>query len=532
MPEAGTMNAPQGGGHPDATKRGRRSRHSRRGATKPAHRPTIRTVNYRTLRNPFAPAKVFSDDRVEAIHQAALDVLETQGMKILLPEARARFRAAGARVDDDSQMVRIGRDIVEEAVSTAPRSIRTHAGSRHRDQVIEPGALHIQTGAGSPNVTDLSRGRRPGTYADFIELVKLNQSFDVFHMLTPMVEPQDLPPHLRHYDVTVLQLTVSDKLPFVFCRGTAQVEDCFEMIRLARGLDEPGFRRQPCCHSIINTNSPRQLDIPMAQGLIDFARWGQLMIVTPFCLMGAMAPVTIAGALTLSHAEALSAIALSQLTRAGAPVCYGAFVSNVDMKSGAPAFGTPEQVKANIGAGQLARRLGLPWRCSTGAAGAVNDAQAANETQMGAWGAVLAGATILIHGAGWIEGGLTFSYEKLITDLEVMQTFAELCTETPSDDASLALDALTEVDPGGHFFGAAHTIERYESAFYEPVVADWSNFGTWAERGGLDANQRANRIWKQVLEDFEPPNVDSTRLGEAIAFAERRKSEGGAPPPG
>ncbi|SPH24818.1 hypothetical protein DEA8626_03851 [Defluviimonas aquaemixtae] len=489
-----------------------------------------RAVDYRRLRNPFPPVPVFSEDRVEAIHAAALTVLEELGMKVLLPEARTIFRAGGAIVDDASQMVRIGRDMVAAAVASAPRSFPLRAGSRDRDLVMELGTLAIQSGAGAPHATDLLRGRRPATLSDYRELTRLTQHFDVLHMLNPLVEPQDVPVHLRHYAVTEAQLTLSDKFPFVFSRGTPQVADCFEMIRDFRGLTEAEFAAKPHCYTIINTNSPRQLDVPMAQGLIDFAKAGQMSVVTPFCLMGAMAPVTVAGALTLSHAEALAAIALTQLVRPGAPVCYGAFASNVDMKSGAPAFGTPEEVKANLGAGQLARKLGLPWRCATGSAANVNDAQAANETQMGAWGAVLAGATILIHGAGWLEGGLTVSYEKLITDLEVIQSFAELCAETPATDADIALDALREVQPGGHFFGCAHTMERYATAFYEPLVADWSNFGTWTERGAKDASERATGIWRRLID--EPPGFspDPDRQAALAAFIVRRSAAGGAPP--
>ncbi|MEO1689237.1 MAG: trimethylamine methyltransferase family protein, partial [Pseudomonadota bacterium] len=273
----------------------------------------------------------------------------------------------------------------------------------------------------------------------------------------------------------------------------------------------------------------RTIDVPMAQGLLDFARHGQVSIVTPFCLMGAMAPVTVAGALTLSHAEALAAITLTQLAQPGAPVCYGAFASSVDMKSGAPAFGTPEHVKANLGAGQLARLLGLPWRSAAGCAANVNDAQAAHETEMSCWGAVLAGATIILHAAGWIEGGLTVSYEKLITDMEMVQTFAELCTAPPADDADIALEALREVQPGGHFFGASHTMARYQSAFYEPLVADWSNFGAWTEAGGLDATERATAIWKRRLAEAEPLPLDADRLDAMQAFIARRTEEGGAP---
>ncbi|MEM1315539.1 MAG: trimethylamine methyltransferase family protein, partial [Pseudomonadota bacterium] len=389
--------------------------------------------------------------------------------------------------------------------------------------------LTFQPGAGAPHATDRERGRRPGRLEDYRELVTLTQSFDALHIVPPLIEPQDVPVHLRHYAMTEAALTLSDKIPPIYARGKPQVLDCFEMVRDFRGLSDDDFRSVAHAYTIINTNSPRTLDVPMAQGLIDFARHGQVSIVTPFCLMGAMAPVTVAGALVLSHAEALAAIALTQLTNPGAPVCYGAFASSVDMKSGAPAFGTPEHVKANLGAGQLARLLGLPWRSAAGSAANVNDAQAAHETEMSAWGAVLAGATIILHAAGWIEGGLSVSYEKLITDMEMVQTFAELCTAPEADDAAIALDALREVQPGGHFFGASHTMARYQSAFYEPLVADWSNFGAWTEAGALDASERATALWRKRLAEAEPLPLDGARVEALNAFIARRTAEGGAP---
>jgi len=489
-----------------------------------------RKVDYHNLRNPFPPVGVFSDDRVMAMHETALRVLEDLGIKVLLPEARALYRAGGALVDEDSEMVRIGRDMVASALETAPRSITLRAGRREKDVLLELGTLAIQTGAGAPHCTDRIKGRRPGSLADYHDFTKLTQCYDVFQMLGPSVEPQDVAPHIRHYDTTAAMVTLSDKAPFLYARGSAQVADAFEMVRLARGLTHAEFAAHPHTYTIINTNSPRMLDLPMAQGLIDFARAGQVSVVTPFCLMGAMAPVTVAGAVTLSHAEALAAIVLTQLARPGAPVCYGSFTSNVDMKSGAPAFGTPEHVKANLAVGQLARLVGLPWRSATGAAGVANDAQAAHETQMAAWGAVLAGATILIHGAGWIEGGLTVSFEKLITDLEAMQIFAELCAPTPCTDADIAFEALQEVAPGGHFFGAAHTMERYSTAFYEPVVADWSNIGTWQERGAMDADERATGVWQQALRDYRPPETNAEGIAAMHAFIAARIDAGGAPP--
>lgn len=503
-------------------------RRRRRGASDRRSEETARAVDYHNLTNPFPPATAFSDDRIAAIHDAALRVLEELGMKVLLPEARDIYRSGGAIVDD-GEMVRIGRDMVEAAVAAAPRRITLRAGARRRDLTLELGRLSFLSGAGAPHATDLKRGRRPASLEDYRDLTRLTHHFDVIHMLSPVVEPQDVAVHLRHYHVNEIQLTLSDKVPFVYARGTPQVMDCFEMFRDFRGISDAELSAEPYCYTIINTNSPRQLDIPMAQGLIDFARHGQLSIVTPFCLMGAMAPVTVAGALALSHAEALAAITLTQLVRPGAPVCYGAFASNVDMKSGAPAFGTPEQATASLGAGQLARLLGLPWRCAAGSAANINDAQAAHETQMSAWGAVLAGSTVLVHGAGWLEGGLTVSYEKLITDLEMLQTFAELCAPVPAGDEDIALDALYEVPPGGHFFAAAHTMARYRTAFYQPLNADWSNFGTWNERGAKDANERAAELWQAILDDDAPP-ADGARVAAMTDFIAKRTAEGGAPP--
>lgn len=491
---------------------------------------SARQTNYRGLRNTFTPQPIFSADQIEAIHATSLKVLEELGIKVLLPQARQTFRAAGCLVDDDSMMVRIGRDAVAAALLSAPKSITARAGARDRDLVFEHGALAFVAGCGCPNVTDLDRGRRTGTLGDFEELVRLVQHFDVLHMHGPHVEPQDVDLRYRHYATLRAQLILSDKLPFVFARGTPQVEDSFEMMRLARGLSEDEFLNGVHCYTIINTNSPRQLDIPMAQGIIDFAKAGQVTVITPFCLAGAMAPITVAGALALQHAEALAGLVLAQLSRPGAPVVYGSFSSNVDMKSGAPAFGTPEHVKATLGAGQLARHLGLPWRAGGGSAANISDAQAANETQFALWGAVLAGATVLVHAAGWLEGGLSLSYEKLITDIEVLQMMAELFTQTPGDTEAVAFEAIKEVQPGGHFFAAQHTMERYRSAFYEPFVADWSNFGSWKDAGSKDVTRRANAVWKDVLEHSQSP-AQSAQLGPVLdEFIARRKEQGGAVP--
>ena len=507
-----------------AKRRGRRGRQDAASAS-PEAKP-----NGAALKNPFPVMTLFSEDFIEEMHESALRILEDMGIMVLLDEAVGIYRKGGAQVAEDGQTVHIGRDMVEAALATAPKSITMRGGARHRDIELALGNLVFQPGAGAPYVNDRERGRRPGSLEDFRELVQITHHFDALHMIPPLVESQDVPMHLRHYAMLEAELTLTDKVPFIFSRGTPQVEESFEMMRDFRGLSDDEFMAAAWCYTIINTNSPRQLDIPMAQGLIDFARAAQVSIITPFTLMGAMAPITVAGAITLSHAEALAAITLTQLTRPGAPVCYGTFTSNVDMKSGAPAFGTPEHFRASVAAGQLARKIGLPWRSASGSAANINDAQAANETQLGTWGCLLGGATVVIHAAGWQEGGLTVGYEKLITDMEVVNMIADLCRNYEGKTDDIGLDAIAGIAPGGHFFGCDHTMARYRTEFYEHIVADLSNFGTWTENGAIDTHTRATGVWKSILEADVRPELDEDRVAALTAYIAKRTEAGGAAP--
>jgi trimethylamine--corrinoid protein Co-methyltransferase len=263
----------------------------------------------------------------------------------------------------------------------------------------------------------------------------------------------------------------------------------------------------------------------MAQGLIQFAKAGQPVTVTPFTLAGAMAPVTIIGALTQQNAEALAGIVLTQLVRPGTPVVYGGFTSNVDMRSGSPAFGTPEQTQASHITGQLCRRYGIPFRSSNTNASTSVDAQSAYESEMSLWGAVMGHANLVVHGGGWLEGGLVASFEKLIIDVEMMQMMAKFLEPLTVDDESLALEAMREVPAAGHYFGATHTMARYETAFYTPLISDWQNFEAWQEAGSQDVAQRANALWKQMLRDYQEPPLDPAVLEALEDYVARRKRE-------
>jgi len=507
------------------TRRNRRGGKTRGDSTKSLKRH----IDYKHLKNPLIRQPAFSDDRVEAIHETALRVIEELGIRVLNDSARDYFKAAGAEIDSDSLMVKIDRSLVEQALESAPSEFVLHGATAESDVTLGGDNIAFVSVGGPPHISDLDNGKRNGSLEDTRNIIKLSQHFDVMHIQSPNVEPQDIPLHIRHLHTTESQLTLSHKPFFIFSRGSGQVRDAFAMTRIARGLSEEEFKQKAYCYTVINTNSPRQLDIPMCQGIIDFAKAGQVSVITPFTLAGAMAPVTMPGALVLQHAEALAGITLAQIVNPGAPVVYGSFTSNVDMKSGSPAFGTPEFVQAAFGAGQLARHIKLPWRGSAATASNAPDEQSVYEFLMSAWGSVLGGVNMMIHSAGWLEGGLTASMEKYILDVEILQTFAEIFQPLNSSDSELAFEAIANVEPGTHFFGCDHTMERYQTAFYEPLVSDWSNYGQWTDNGSLTATQRANGIWKKILKEFQPPPMDTAIFDEIQAFVERRTQEGGAP---
>lgn len=481
---------------------------------------------WRTHVNPFRPVEILSADQVETIHLASLRILREIGVEVMGARALDLFAAAGGRVDRERLNVRLEPDLVEELVAQAPSEFTLHA--RNPDRNVIFGGNHLVFGAvgGPAFVTDLDRGRRPGNIADFRDYVRVIGALNIVQQEGGgPLEPTDLPVQTRHLDMYQALVTLLDKSWQGLGSGRTVVDDAIEMTCLARGIDRDRLAREPSVMTIINSNSPLRLDGPMSDGLIEMALHGQPSVATPFTLAGAMSPISLAGALAQQNAEALFMVALAQLARPGAPMVYGGFTSNVDMRTGAPAFGTPEYVKAALATGQLARRYRLPWRSSNVTASNVVDAQAAYESEMSVWGAVMGGVNLLYQGAGWLEGGLTASFEKLIVDAEILQMMAEVLLFFPVDEASLGLDAIAEVGPGGHFFGTAHTLERYETAFYRPLVSDWRNFETWHEDGARTATERANGIWKQLLAEYEQPPMDPA-VAEALgAFVARRKRE-------
>ncbi len=463
------------------------------------------------------------------MHEASLRLLQEVGVEFMGGAARATFGAAGALVDHDTGLVRIPSEVVDHAVATAPSQFVVTP--RNPMRRLELGTDRIAYGlvAGPPTVSDRIRGRRTGTLEDYVTLVKLAQSFDVIHFVgNQPTSPQELPAPTRHLDTYRANLVYTDRAFHCLAIGRERTLDGIEMMAISRGLTLEEVVDDPCVLTIISVNSPRRFDEAMSDGLMAMAEYGQPAVITPFTLMGAMTPVTLAAALVQQNAEALAGITLTQLVRPGVPVVYGAFTSNVDMRTGSPAFGTPENARATIAAGQLARLYDVPYRASNASASNAVDAQAAYESQMSLWSAVLGGAHLVYHGAGWMEGGLTASFEKLVLDVEMLQMLTVTIGPADTVDEHEIRDgvaAIVDVPTGGHFFGSPHTLARYETAFYEPLVSNWQNYESWEAAGSPTVEERATRVWQEALERYEQPALEPDRAERLDAFVERRKVE-------
>ncbi|MCH2434408.1 MAG: trimethylamine methyltransferase family protein [Acidimicrobiales bacterium] len=474
----------------------------------------------------FDPIRAVSDDELESIHQASLRVLAETGIDFLDGTARRQLADAGADVDDNR--VRFDPELVQALVATAPAKFTMHGINPERDLILGGDLMTITSVASPPFVTGLGRDRRDGNREDYRNLVKLGHVLNIIHTVAGYpVEPMDLHPSVRHLHATHDMLTLSDKPPFVYSLSRQRNIDAIEMTRIARGVDKATINEEPSIFSVINASTPLRYDTVMLHGIQEMSASNQIIVITPFTLAGAMAPITVAGALVLQNAEALAGIAYTQVVRPGAPVIYGGFTSNVDMRSGAPAFGTPEYWKACLVGGQLARRYELPYRSSNVNASNSVDAQSAYESVFSLWGAVMGGVNLLLHGAGWLEGGLLTSYEKMVIDADTLNMVAAMLKPIIVDDASLAVEAIAEVGPAGHFFGTAHTQERYTTEHFQPMVSDWRNYESWDEGGRVEAHQRAEKLARQLIDAHEEPPMDPARRAELDDFVARRVAEGG-----
>ena len=478
-------------------------------------------------KRPFPPTKIVSDDQVEAIHKASLQVLSEIGMDFLLPEAIDLLKKSGG-VTVTGERVRFDPAFVEEMVSHAPSNFTFHARNPEKSIPIGGDRMAFVAVGSPPNCHDMEGGRRPGNRADYQKFLKLTQYFNCIDASSGYsVEPIDLHPSIRHLEALRDKVTLIDKPIKCYSLGRQNVLDAIEIARIVNQVTEEELPSHPCLMTIVNTNSPLKLDNNMLMGMMELSARGQIVCVTPFTLAGAMAPVTVAGAVTQQNAEALAGLAFCQLVRKGAPVVYGGFTSNVDMKSGAPAFGTPEYMKSTILGGQLARRYGVPYRTSNTCAANTVDAQAAYESVFSLWGVTMGGGNYIMHGAGWMEGGLVASFEKFVIDCDLIQMVKSFLTPLDTSPDALALDAIREVGPGGHYFGAQHTLARYSDAFYQPIISDWRNYQQWSAAGSPDAYKKANQVYKQALENYVQPPMPAAVRAELDTFVDRRVKEGG-----
>ena len=466
---------------------------------------------------------VLSEENLVRIEETADRILEEIGIEFRDdPVALDHWKRAGARVD--GVLVRFGKGLLRDILKTAPARFTQHARNPARSVEIGGNAVVFSPAYGSPFVMDLDRGRRYGTIEDFENFVKLAQSSPwLHHSGGTICEPVDVPVNKRHLDMVYSHIRYSDRAFMGSVTAESRAEDSIAMARIVFG---EAFCEENCVIlGNVNVNSPLVWDGTMTLALRAYARANQAAVVVPFILGGAMGPVTNAGAIAQSLAETMAGCALAQLERPGAPVIFGNFLSSMSLRSGAPTFGTPEPAIGSMVVGQLARRLSLPLRCSGNfTTSKLPDAQAMNEGTMSMLAAVHCGANFILHSAGFLDGLLSMSYEKFVMDADFCGALHTYLDGVRIDDNQLALDAFAEVGPGRHFFGCAHTMANYETAFWDSQVADTESFEKWQAAGGEDAAARANRRWKQALAEYEAPPLDEA-VDEALRdFMARRKA--------
>ena len=503
---------------PAAAREPRRGREARRSAR--AQR-SLASIPYITRKIPLT--EMVSEEGLQTIERNAETLLQEVGVEFReFPRALELFRGAGC--DIKGERVRFPRGLARSLCATTPSQYVQHARNPERNVTIGGDAMVFAPNYGSPFVHDLDKGRRYGTLEDFQNFVKLAYiSPYIHHSGGTVCEPVDLPVNKRHFEMVYAHLKYSDK-PFM--GSVTRPERAEDSVRICELLFGEAFvRENTVMTSLINANSPLVWDSSMLGAAEVYARSNQACIITPFILSGAMSPVSVAGTLTQVLAEVLAGTAFCQLTRPGAPVVFGTFVSTLSMQSGAPTFGTPEAALAIFGAGQLARRMNMPFRTGGSlCASKVPDAQAAYESAQTLLPTVLAGANFVLHAAGWLEGGLTASYEKFVLDFDQLGAMHVLAKGVDFSDNGQAMEAFHQVEPGGHFLGCAHTQANFETAFYRSNIADNNSVEQWREEGSKDAATRANALWKSMLAEYEAPPLDQAKDEAIREFVDRRKA--------
>ena len=469
--------------------------------------------------------EVLNDEALELIEHNADTILEEIGIEFReFPEALALLKEAGA--DVDGERVRFPRGMCRSIIqASAPSEYTQHARNPERSVIIGGKRTVLVPAYGSPFIRNLDDGRRYATLDDFHNFVKLAyMSPSMHHSGGTVCEPVDVPVNKRHFDMVYAHLKYSDK-PFMGSVTAAErAQDSVDMAKIVFG--DEFVDQNTVMTSLINANSPMTFDATMLGAATVYARNNQATVISPFILAGAMSPVTVVGTVTQILAEAMAGIAYTQLVRPGAPVVFGTFASSVSMQSGAPTFGTPEPSLVLYASAALARRLGVPFRSGGGLCGSkIPDAQAAYEAANTLNSAALAGVNFMLHTAGWLEGGLAMGYEKFIMDVDQAAMIEIILGGIDMSENGQALDAIREVGPGAHFLGAAHTQANFETAFYRSPVADNNSFEQWEQDGAMDAAQRANAIWKTMLDEYQPPAIDPAIDEALVEYIDKRKAE-------
>ncbi len=467
--------------------------------------------------------EILSPDAMTTLDKGWRRIVSEIGVEFMAPRALDLFRAAGQRVEDNA--VFFDPDFVLEQVAKAPREFDVQA--RNPANTIHVGGDHMSfSGVYGPPFVREGDVRRDATLDDFRRFTMLAQSFPELDSAGGVIcEPNDTPLDSRHLDMVYALQTLTDKIYMGNVVSGVNARDTIAMTEILFG-GRASIEATPATISLINCNSPLRWDDRMLDAQFEYSAANQAVVITPFLLMGAMSPVSIPATLVQQMAEALTGICLSQLIRPGAPVIFGSFLSNIDMQSGSPCFGTPESALGLLCTGQIARHFGLPFRTGGGLTSSQSaDAQSAYEALMTMLPTFLAGANFVMHSAGWLEGGLVSCYEKFIIDIEILRMLRVEFTPLEIDEASLAFDAHTEVGHGGHFLGAAHTLERFRTCFYRPLLSSSANYERWMRGGGLDAAARATEIYQKKLAEYEPPPLDDAIREELGEYVVRRRAE-------